>query len=121
MATINFQDLITNVHELDGALMRRAASGVNVGLNAWNWLIGVLLVEYQQNGRDRAGYGAKLLAINELQAGASLPRVFIRGYLGQLNTYVNNFRRYEMAAGDRSASLHARGRCIRRIRVGWLG
>jgi hypothetical protein len=34
---------------------------VNVSLTVWNWLIGFYIVEFEQNGEDRAIYGEKLI------------------------------------------------------------
>ncbi|MCP5535193.1 MAG: DUF1016 family protein [Akkermansiaceae bacterium] len=53
--------LISDIQHLDTALVKRAASAVNVSLTARNWLIGAYLVEFEQNGEDRAQYGAKLI------------------------------------------------------------
>ena len=60
---MDFTNLISDVHELDGTLKRRTASAVNVGLNARNWLIGAWIVEYEQNGSDRAKYGERVVAV----------------------------------------------------------
>jgi hypothetical protein len=38
-----------------------AAHAVNVSLTVRNWLIGYYIVEFEQNGEDRAKYGEKLL------------------------------------------------------------
>lgn len=58
---MQFSDLITAVQELDDKLRRRAASAVNVSLTARNWLIGAWIVEFEQNGEDRANYGDRLI------------------------------------------------------------
>ncbi len=39
----------------------RAAVAVNQALVLRNWLIGAYIVEFEQNGADRAKYGARLL------------------------------------------------------------
>jgi hypothetical protein len=51
---MNFDQLITNLRELDRSLKERAIRVVNVGLSARSWLVGVYLVEFEQNGEDRA-------------------------------------------------------------------
>jgi len=35
--------------------------GYQVLLGMRNWLVGAWIVEFEQNGKDRANYGAKLL------------------------------------------------------------
>jgi len=51
-------DAIARVHV---TAQGRAAQAVNVSLTLRNWLIGCHIVEYEQNGRDRAEYGDRLL------------------------------------------------------------
>jgi len=58
---MDFKALATQLQELDLSLQDRASSAVNVSLNARNWLIGAHIVEYEQNGSDRAEYGRGLL------------------------------------------------------------
>jgi hypothetical protein len=38
-----------------------AVQQVNSALTIRNWMVGFYIVEYEQNGEDRAQYGAKLL------------------------------------------------------------
>lgn len=53
------RDAIGQVHQ---ACQARAATVVNQALTLRNWLIGAYIVEYEQNGADRAEYGEMLLA-----------------------------------------------------------
>jgi len=46
---------LTHVH-----LHRQAVKAVNVNLTIRNWLFGFYIVEFEQNGEDRAVYGEKL-------------------------------------------------------------
>ena len=58
---VTFDNLIQqvkNVHEVTTALARGA---INQLLTARNWAIGCYIVEYEQNGKERAQYGAQLL------------------------------------------------------------
>ena len=68
----NFDQLITSIEETHRQLSQRAKQAVNTSLTIRNWLIGAHLVEYEQNGADRARYGERLLQrVSErlLQAG----------------------------------------------------
>lgn len=67
---MQFSDLISAVQDLDDTLRRRAASAVNVALTGRNWLIGAWIVEFEQNGEDRAKYGDQL--ISEIARAASV-------------------------------------------------
>ena len=53
--------LITDIQSLDQHLIHKVASAVNTSLTLRNWLIGAYIVEYEQNGSDRAEYGKKLI------------------------------------------------------------
>ncbi|MDR2918199.1 MAG: PDDEXK nuclease domain-containing protein [Tannerella sp.] len=57
----NFDQLINNVYQAHCALQENAVKIINQNLTIRNWLVGCYIVEYEQNGEDRAKYGAKLL------------------------------------------------------------
>lgn len=67
---MQFEELLSQVKALNDDLRAKATSAVNVALTARNWLIGAWIVEYEQNGQDRAKYGEKL--IEELSHGAKI-------------------------------------------------
>jgi hypothetical protein len=51
-------EILEKVHE---QMQFRAARSVDLALVVRNWLFGLYLVEYEQNGEDRALYGSKLI------------------------------------------------------------
>lgn len=53
--------LILNIQQLSTSFQQSAISAVNVHLTVRNWLIGFYIVEFEQQGEDRAKYGEKLL------------------------------------------------------------
>ncbi len=57
----NFELLISTISEVHAHLQQQAAHAVNQALTIRNWLIGFYIVEFEQNGEDRAKYGTKLL------------------------------------------------------------
>ena len=57
----NFNNLITTLKVLHDSLQQSAVNAVNQSLTIRNWLIGFYIVEYEQNGKDRAEYGTDLL------------------------------------------------------------
>ena len=57
----NFEDLIDNVYQTHCLLQESAQKVVNQNLTIRNWLIGFYIVEFEQNGEDRAKYGTRLL------------------------------------------------------------
>ena len=58
---MNFDTLITSIATADRVLQTEAVKAINKALTTRNWLIGLYIVEFEQNGEDRAEYGAKLL------------------------------------------------------------
>src|SRR5574337_728527 len=58
----NFNLLLNSIKSIHLQLQDSAAKSVNKLFTIRNWLIGYYIVEYEQNGEDRAQYGEKLLA-----------------------------------------------------------
>jgi predicted nuclease of restriction endonuclease-like (RecB) superfamily len=70
-----FEDLLHSIRGVDAELAAQAKRAVNVRLTLRNWLIGHDIAEYEQNGADRASYGAKLLEnLSARLAGLSVSR-----------------------------------------------
>lgn len=57
----NFKELVANINNLHQQLYKTAVNAVNQMLTIRNWLIGYYIVEFEQNGQDRAEYGKSLL------------------------------------------------------------
>jgi len=54
----NLAEIIAETHEV---FQSAAVRSVNKYLTIRNWMIGFYIVEYEQNGKDRATYGANLV------------------------------------------------------------
>lgn len=59
----NLLQLISTISDVHTELQSSAVNAVNRALTLRNWLIGYYIVEYEQNGEDRAEYGANLLNV----------------------------------------------------------
>ncbi len=59
--TLNFNSLVSLVEQTHLHFQQQAVKAVNVSLTIRNYLIGFYIVEFEQNGEDRAAYGEKLL------------------------------------------------------------
>ncbi|GHT28689.1 hypothetical protein AGMMS49574_03500 [Bacteroidia bacterium] len=57
----NFEELINNVYQTHCILQANATRAINLNLTVRNWLIGCHIIEFEQNGEDRAQYGANML------------------------------------------------------------
>ena len=58
---MNFKELIQVFEKVHNHLQENAISAVNQSLTIRNWLFGHYIVEFEQNGKDRARYGTELL------------------------------------------------------------
>lgn len=57
----DFESLVRHIQKVGDALQRNARLVINRNVTARAWLTGLYIVEYEQNGSDRAKYGTKLL------------------------------------------------------------
>jgi hypothetical protein len=53
--------LVKHISTIQNTLQAQAAHAVNLALTSRNWLMGCYIVEFEQNGEDRAAYGEQLL------------------------------------------------------------
>ncbi len=58
---MNFEQLLQAFEQAHEHLQSNAVLAINQSLTARNWLFGFYIVEYEQNGEDRAEYGKELL------------------------------------------------------------
>lgn len=58
---MNYSGLIKSITGATHRLQEQVATVANQALVIRNWLVGAWLVEFEQNGKDRAKYGQKLL------------------------------------------------------------
>lgn len=58
---MNFESLVNHISAIQDTLQVQAAHSVNLALTSRNWLMGCYIVEFEQNGEDRAAYGEQLL------------------------------------------------------------
>ena len=57
----DFESLVVTIVQIHQQAQDFATKAVNVGLTLRNWFIGHRIVEFEQQGRDRAAYGERLL------------------------------------------------------------
>lgn len=58
---MNFDFLVDHIERTHSLLKNSAVKAINLHLTLRNWLIGFYIVEFEQNGQDRATYGTQLL------------------------------------------------------------
>jgi hypothetical protein len=99
-SALDFPHLAETITRVDTALRGAAAASVNRMLTMRNWLIGMYIVEYEQNGSDRAAYGENLI-----------PRLaerlnHARGFSGRnLRTFREFYREYPKILQSVTAEL----------------
>ena len=75
----DFDSLVSSIVRIHQETRDFAAKAVNVALTLRNWLIGYRIVEFEQQGKDRAAYGERLLpALAERLSAVGLKRVDVR-------------------------------------------
>ena len=57
----SFDELVNNLSHVHEVLQGYASKSINQFLSLRNWLFGYYIVEYEQNGEDRAKYGENLV------------------------------------------------------------
>jgi len=58
---MNFETSVKHISTIQNTLQAQAAHAVNLALTSRNWLMGCYIVEFEQNGEDRAAYDEQLL------------------------------------------------------------
>ena len=58
---MTFNELLLQIRQTHSHLQQSAVKSVNIHITIRNWLVGYYIVEFEQNGEDRATYGTKLL------------------------------------------------------------
>ncbi|MBF0118312.1 MAG: hypothetical protein HQK79_05710 [Desulfobacterales bacterium] len=59
---MSFNSLIETIQQTHLSFQEQVVKAVNIGLPIRNWLIGFYIVEFEQNGDDKAKYGTALLS-----------------------------------------------------------
>ena len=61
MVELNFENLSETLLNLNKVFEEDTAKAINRNITARNWLTGFYIVHYEQNGKDRAEYGEKII------------------------------------------------------------
>ncbi len=87
----DFDSLVSSIVHIHQQTQDFATKAVNVALTLRNWLIGCRIVEFEQEGKDRAAYGENLMASLSKRLGThGLPQVTpreLRRYRQLYQTY----------------------------------
>lgn len=86
-APANYVGLIGGISELLNAARRASARAVNAFITATYWEIGRRIVEFEQGGEKRAGYGEELLSRLADDLTARFGRGFSRFNLGRFRSF----------------------------------
>ncbi len=84
---MNFNQLINSIESTHEQLSSQAVKQVNYLQTIRNWLIGYYIVEFEQNGEDRAEYGKRLL-INISE------QMKLKGNIGFSDRNLRQFRQF---------------------------
>jgi predicted nuclease of restriction endonuclease-like (RecB) superfamily len=102
---MNYQQLLSSIEKLDQHLVGRAVTAVNQALVLRNWAVGAYIVQFEQNGEDRAKYGERLFERLSSDLQSKLGKGFGVRMLQQM---ANFYRVYPQLGGAITQSLIAR-------------
>jgi hypothetical protein len=57
-----FNNLVEMIQQTHRFMQTQAVKALNLSLTFRNWIIGFYIVEFEQNGEDRARYGESLIS-----------------------------------------------------------
>ena len=77
----NFEKLVVAIRQTHEYMAAQAGQAVNISLTLRNWVIGCYIREYEQNGADRAEYGAQVLEFLGKELQKSLEKCYTARYL----------------------------------------
>lgn len=86
---LDYSRLLASIEEIHHTTQQQAVQAINLALTLRNWFAGYYIVEYEQNGKDRANYGERLLKTLSQDLKQKLGRGF-----GERN--LEMFRRFYM-------------------------
>ena len=98
---LDFQTLLDSIKNVHNELSAQASKAVNVSLTIRNWFIGMYIVEYEQNGADRAEYGKNLLS-------ALADKLTDEGYIIIASRTLRQYRQFYFAYPQIWQSLNAK-------------
>ncbi len=95
---MNYKLLVKTISQTHYNLQKSATKAINLALTIRNWLIGYYIVEFEQQGEDRAAYGAEL--INRLAESLNQDSMSYRN--------LNLFRQFYIAYDQISPTISAK-------------
>lgn len=84
--------LASAIQNTNQVFLKQAQKQVNKALTIRNWLIGLYIVEYEQQGEDRASYGELIFK----KLAVLLKNKISEGYLNLHYIYADSFIRYTL-------------------------
>jgi len=88
---MKFEKLVQSIQLTSEHLQQSAIKAVNINLTLRNWLIGYYIVEFEQNGEDRAAYGTKLLSLLSKELSLKNLRNMNERELRNFRTFYNTY------------------------------
>ena len=58
---MTFEELVKDIQNTSNHLQKNTVKAINIHITLRNWITGFFIVEFEQNGKERANYGGKLL------------------------------------------------------------
>lgn len=55
---MNFDELVKHIEQISTVFKQSANTSINIHVTVRNWVVGFYIVEFEQNGENRAEYGS---------------------------------------------------------------
>ncbi len=100
---LTFGRLVNSIRQIHDQIAAQAGKAVNISLTLRNWAIGFYILEYEQNGSDRAKYGRQLLErlANKLQQ--SIDKCYTGRYLRLCRQFYETYPQIRKSLISKSA------------------
>jgi hypothetical protein len=100
----SIEQLTIQIYHTNGYFLKQVQKQVNAALTLRNWVIGYHIVEYEQQGKDRAAYGEKMLET----LASKLKQKGLRGLaetnLKLFRQFYNSYPQIRQTVSDKSLS-----------------
>jgi predicted nuclease of restriction endonuclease-like (RecB) superfamily len=98
--TMNIDRLVGVFRRTHVAMQQRAVHAVDAALVARNWLFGRYIVEYEQEGCDRARYGKRIIPLLSERLAAQGLRGLSPSYLWSCRQFYDEYRILQTVSGE---------------------
>lgn len=116
---MNFDDLVQNLIQTHQTFQQRATQSINFSLVVRNWLFGQYILEFEQQGKDRATYGTQQLAkLSKTLKSAGVPSCSVSN-LRNFRQFYQTYPEIHQTVSGESLNRLSLEALSKKIRLSW--